>query len=380
MALTARYVTADGTDTYANSTNPATPMSLSTALANMAAGDEIWIKKGNYTGRPTDVTIPDGTAASPIVLHGYNAVIGDLDTPARNADGTLVTTDYPVLEYNAGASLGASGSNYLAIRNLKIGVAGTGFDGPLVSLGTNSVLHQSYVANQSTGASATAVTANNTGAVLEDNDLALTGASGGLAVINLGVSVRVIGNRFIDAQGLGIRVSGDNCVILDNVFFAPVVGPCIDVTTTGVSTVWTVRGNTAKGQAIMFRCANAAYANLSYYGDNHATDHGTGAFVSLRDPTSQIAGVFSHNRLRDNTTNIDGWDDWAAATSFGHVTTDTGGAETDYTDAAANQFALIDGAPGRGAASVPNRDIGAVQHADAAGGGGGSRGSMHLGL
>src|SRR5436190_1341444 len=167
MSLTARYVTATGTDTYANSTNPATPMSLTTAFANMTAADEIWIKNGSYTGRSTDTTTLDGTGVSPIVLHGYNSTTGDLDTPTYNADGSLVTTNYPVIEYNAASLCNATGSNFIIYKNLKMGVAGAGTSNAVLLTGTDVVISQCYFYNPSTNVSAFCVNGN-TRCILEN--------------------------------------------------------------------------------------------------------------------------------------------------------------------------------------------------------------------
>lgn len=74
-AITERYVSSSGTDTYANSSNSATPMSLTTAFANAVANDRINIKAdGTYTISSPGVTI---SAAGPIFWRGYTSTIGD---------------------------------------------------------------------------------------------------------------------------------------------------------------------------------------------------------------------------------------------------------------------------------------------------------------
>ena len=362
MALTARYVSDSGSATYAASVDPAQPMSLTTAFANMAAGDEIWIKKGNYTARTSDTPLPDGGSASPIVLHGYNSVITDLDVPAYNLDGSLITTNYPVIEYNQAARLVASGSNLIVYRNLKVGIAGSGFSGAGWALGASCVVHQCYVYNPSTNAAAECLSVGASGCIV-NCDFALTGASGGNAAVNCtSASARVVGCRIIDSQSVGITSNSNALLVMNNIFFAAVVGPCIEYTATAATTC-TIIGNTCQGKAIGFRCEAVTYTVLHYFADNHFTDMSTAGFLSLQDGTSQNPGCFISNRFRDNIINIDGWDDWAAATSFNHITTDTGGPETDYIDISTDQYTLIAGAPGAGAATIRNRDIGALQRA-----------------
>lgn len=366
MSITNHFVTTTGSDTYANSTNSSTPCSLSTALTAMssggtaAAGDRIYLKAGAYTQRSASDTLTiDGTLVSPIVIEGYNSTPGDLNTPTYNADGSLDTSNYPVIDYAATFRMNASGSNFIIWRNIKFTSAGTNNGTAVLTTGTDSVVSQCYVSSPSTNAAAGCITLGTT-SIVENCDVALTGASGGAQAILLVASCKAVANRVLDSQTVGINVNGSSTVVLDNVAFSAVVGPLIDVTVSGTGSQWTLRGNTCQGKTTAIRVAAVTYTNLSYYGDNHITDNTTG-ILSLQDGTSQLAGWFSHNRFRDNTTNVDGWDDWKTGGTSGEVTTDTGGASTDYTATGSDQYRLIAGAPGVGTASVPNRDIGAMQ-------------------
>lgn len=74
-AITERYVSSTGTDTYANSTSSSSPMSLATAITNAVANDRINIKAdGTYSIASPGVTI---SAAGPIFWRGYTSTIGD---------------------------------------------------------------------------------------------------------------------------------------------------------------------------------------------------------------------------------------------------------------------------------------------------------------
>lgn len=74
-AITERYVSSTGTDTYANSTSSSTPMSLATAFANYAADDRINIKAdGTYSIASSGVTLATN---GPSYWRGYTTTIGD---------------------------------------------------------------------------------------------------------------------------------------------------------------------------------------------------------------------------------------------------------------------------------------------------------------
>ncbi len=363
-------MTTTGSDTYSNSTNSATPCSLSTALTALSsggtavAGDRIWIKSGAYTQRSgTDTLTIDGTIASPIVIQGYNGSINDLDAPTYNADGSLVTTNYPIIDYAQTFRMNASGSDYIIWRNIKFTSAGTGVSAAVLTTGTNCVVHQCYMTNPSTNAAAVALTPGANG-VVENCDMALTGASGGGAALSSsGAQLRVIGNRILDSQIMGLSIAATGAVILDNVFFAAVVGPPIAINGSTTTWVWTIRGNTTQGKTAGIQTGAGTFTTLNYFGDNHITDC-TDAILSLQDGTSQLCAWFSHNRFRDNTRDVNGWDDWKSGGTAGEVTTDTGTATSDYIDTTTDKYRLISTAPGFRASSVPGRDIGAMQHAE----------------
>lgn len=365
--MTDKYVTTTGSDTYANASNSGTPMSLTTAFAGWTAGDTIWVKAGTYTRTGTDTPTGDGTIPLPIGLRGYNSTIGDLDSPTYNADGSLVTTNYPVIAYDATFRLSAAGAEKIIYQNLKITA---NVSNPTLAMGIQCAVINCYISNSSANSSASCVTLNSDN-VMENCDISLVGTTTNIAVTTSANS-RVLFNRFLASAGFGVGIGGSGTLILGNVFFDNVAKGAITITTTTVTHCWTIIANTIYGADVGITVSNAGFTTLSYIGNNHITDCVGKAIESGYDGTAQLACVFSHNRLRDNagSPTINGFDGWLAATSFNHVTTDTGGAATDYTDAATDQYGLISGAPGAGAALPPNRDIGALQRAASGSSGG----------
>lgn len=73
--MTVRYITHNGTDTYANASNFATPMSLASAVAGATAGDELRIcNTGTYTLSSALALTADGSAGSGrIIWQGANS-------------------------------------------------------------------------------------------------------------------------------------------------------------------------------------------------------------------------------------------------------------------------------------------------------------------
>lgn len=122
----------------------------------------------------------------------------------------------------------------------------------------------------------------------------------------------------------------------------------------------TVIGNTIYGgKGIGF--SNVVYTTLSLIEDNHVTDNSDWAIVNLNATGSPI--VLSGNRTRDTTSGAVSWaGDWDNATTWAHVTTDTGGPETDYVNAGGSpkNLNLISGAPSL-EAGLMGRDIGSLQ-------------------
>jgi CO/xanthine dehydrogenase Mo-binding subunit len=92
--------------------------------------------------------------------------------------------------------------------------------------------------------------------------------------------------------------------------------------------------------------------------NNHVTD--CGEYVnSAYSGTATVSVINTHSRTRDNTAEATGIEQ----VKVREITTDTGGAETDFVDASTGDFRLRGTAPGQAAGIQANRDIGATQRA-----------------
>jgi hypothetical protein len=384
MAITERYVTADAAGGGDGSSG--SPWTLTEAIANAAAGDRVNIKKGTYTRTANTAFAADGTTAAPIIWRGYKTSIGDLDIDGASGtgyqrtsgNGPLIDDDFPVVSCNSTYYISFFNANYNVIQCVKM----TGdINGVFVYTGvTNSIL-SCVLENASTGASAVVLQMGNTNCSVVNSDITHTGASGGSNIIELaGYGSLVYGCRVKEngsGGGDGIKVTANlfNVAVENNVVISP-NGIGINISGTTTTTYLTrVHGNTiydAAGTGIYG--TNHSGSAWCTYLDNHVTDCGAYAFESPYKGTAEVGGLFAYNRTRDNSSGvIDGFGDIESAL-FNHVTTDsslTPAWSEDYVDAASSDFNLISGAPGRGVSSMPYRDIGAVQHADPTGGGGG---------
>ena len=377
MALTERYVTASGTDTYANSTSSSTPMSLSTAITNGTAGDRINIKAGTYTRSATDTIAGAGTVTSPLIWRGYNSTPGDLDTPVQSTGNlSLTTTNHPLIDFSGNSANRFNWTGAFAIwQNLYIKTA---YDGNSILMnGANIAAYNCKLENSGTGASGVCLymTVRST---LFACDISLTGASGGTAALTMAAATtgnRVIGSYINGgtASGISVQSSGSQVLICHNVIAGHtkhgIALTSADAVGYGAVILYnTICKKTGSGT---FDAINFA-TGLTYHHvviGNHITDHGGTAYAINMTSTSNAA-FLAFNRTRDNTSGaIGNGGDWITATTLGHVTTDTGGPETDYTDNSTNNFSLISAAPAKGAGLPAYLDIGAMQRQETAGGG-----------
>jgi hypothetical protein len=352
MAITERYVTSTGTDTYANSTNSATPMSLSTAFTNAVAGDRINIKVGTYTRAASDQPTNAGTATSPIIFRGYSSTIGDGYLGFTNS--ALVTTNMPTIAYNATFRVTAMGA-FTIWETIK--VTGNVSNSLMTGTGANDAMIKSCsVTNASTNAAAAALSVGGR-MIAFDNDLILSGASGGSAAVTNGaIANKVLYNRIKGGPAVGLLLNANQAyTVIGNVIYS---STGVGISITNVTQSSCILGNTIVGGGADAINIVTATTGLQCIMNNLITDN-TGDGIDMVS-TGNAAGV-AYNRTRDNANAYNNAGDWITATKWGDVTTDTGGAETDYVASASNDYRLISASPARGAGLLPSASIGALQ-------------------
>lgn len=358
MAITERYVTA--TAGGGGDGAVGTPWTIVEAMAQAVAGDRVNVKAGTYTLDAHLQPTASGTAVSPIIWRGYNSSIGDLAALGRtNGNGNLITTNFPVIDGGANYLFTHNSKGYHVLQNL---VVQGSRNGAVLATSYGWTVYRCYIVNSGTGASAYAL-ASNDRIVMLDSDAELSGASGGLAAISVSSGLSsIIGCRVRDSQANGINAVISSAII-GCVVDADAVG--IDITSTTTTHIFWVIGNTVYGGTTAIRVANANFTTTFAVIGNHLTDGSAYGIDSQYAATANLSAVISYNRFRDNTSGTsNGFADWATATDWGNVTTDTGGAETDFVAASAGDFNLVPNAPAIGKGVVPWLDIGALQRRD----------------
>ncbi len=352
MAITEHYVTSTGTDTYANSTNIATPCSLTTALATAAAGDRINVKVGTY-GRTTtaDAMTNDGTITSPIIVRGYSSSIGDGYLGRTNGNGALITTNMPTITYTTGR-LSATTDLFVIWETLNI----TGAPSQaILSVGSDSAARACAVTNSSTNASAVGLAVSARG-VGFNCDVNLTGASGGSSGASLsGASGTIDSCRISVVSNVpAILISSSNRACFNTIFTSGGIGISMN-STSGAPYIRnnTIYGCTGDGINII-----TATTTLQHIMGNMITDC-TGDGI---DMVSTSNGAFTaNNRTRDNANGYNNAGDWITATSYGDVASGTTGTSADDYVNPGTDFSLLHTSASTNANQPLYASIGALQ-------------------
>jgi len=364
MALTERYVTTTGSGTYAGSTNIGTPMSITTAFTNAVAGDRINIKSGTYTISTTQAA-GVGTSTGPIVWRGYNTSPGDLDVISRNnANGTLNTTNFPVLDFSGTAGTRLTSSNFNNFMNLDIRI---NFNGNGFVTANDCVVYNCKVTNSGTTTSIAMYLGQRT--LAYGCDAYATGASTRAAIGTQDTQGFIaIGCRADGGVGSGFYVATTTGT---GVIAFCVVSNCKTRGVEIVSGPWLVMNTTiakpysgATGSGVYVTSGNTFRNTIV---NNHITDLAAYGI----DPVATTNAVFAaYNRTRDNTSgavNLSGTSNSLLASILNHVTSGSG-ASSDYVDNTNSNFNLLSSAPGKAAAQPLYLDMGALQRQESAGG------------
>jgi hypothetical protein len=371
MALTERYVSVAGGGAHDGTTeaDAFTWAEMVTDINTPRAGYRYNVKAGStYANAGTATTITgDGTATSPNIIRGYTTSIGDA-TVARSSGGALNTSKMPLVTYTGSANFNASGGNFLIVEAIQFQSANSG---ATVQLGTNSATINCTVANSSSNAAALGIDGSTRAGVRAINsDVSLSANSGGSAAIRIqsgspsgAYGCRVTTGTSSSAAGLICRSTA--VVAFNTIFSCGTDGIQMDAATGSPSII----GNTiygCTGDGIDFVTSTTGMQTVL---GNHITDNG-GWGINFN--TSTCDAIMAFNRFRDNTSGsiTGGSSDWKDAGQQRDVTTDTGGASTDYTSAGTD-FSLIAAAPGISGSFGYLLDIGANGTPVVTGGSGG---------
>lgn len=360
MAMTNRYVSTSGAGAH-DGTSEANAYSWSemlTAISGGAAAGYVYnVKQGTYTVSATSTISAVATATSPLVIRGYKTTIGD--ATRGFSSGALDTSNMPTIAFDANFRWNNSGI-FIVLEALVITANNNGY---AVQIAQDGMIHNCRIVNSSTGGGAYTLGCDEARCVTLNCELGMTGASGGLYVVNVGNSGgALLGCRIFQSQTHGISAASAS-IIVNNVVQG-CAGDGIQRTDTGGSALIygnTVQGCTGDGVDII-----ASSTVLSRVIGNHLTDNG--GYGCNFNGTS--GAVFLYNRTRDNTSGAtSGATDWVAALATGNVTTDNGSASSDYTNAGSGDCSLVSAAVALQAGISNKLPIGACGPASVSAGG-----------
>jgi hypothetical protein len=377
MALTEKYVSAlaggsgDGNSAGSAYTFDQMLTEINSVSGTGGQGKRYNVKADGVYARATYDSLwgATGTATSPVYIRGYKTTIGD-GYLGRDASGALITTNLPAINYTdyrfelgqrmvlesmnmsytatgAGGDLFVQTNHFSAILGCRFSTARTNTDTRLGGFGGDYVLNfeNDYFLTATSGPNTDMCFTNNAGVRIDSCRIICSSTTmrSGLrcdsGTVVYGTLIKGAGGGagiyFADSRPCYIR----NCTVTnwqDGVFWN---------TTTPDQLSW-IAGN--------------MLTDNSRYGINLSTG-------------TQWCGIIGPNRVRDNVSGDTNSAtlDWAnAGRILPLVTTDTGGPETDYTNASGNDYSLIATSPAKDANRPKNSDLGAFGLPTTTGGGG----------
>lgn len=373
MAITERYVTYNGTDTYANCTDPAKPCSWATMLANAAAGDRFniqWDGTHSYSISGDSTFSHSGTATSPIVIRGYRNTITDGYQGRANGNGALVGTNMPTI---ACSGYKIYPLNWTVLETLNITGSTNAF---IVQPGAYGGCRSCIITNSNTGDSIGTLAAGQLSLTF-GCDLTLSGASGGAtgAVLTMTSGAAVARANRITAgatSAIGVKVdsgTGGGITVVDKNLIYAGSGHHISTVSHLYTSLYAVDntlldangGSTIDGINIV---TGEIYPQWLI--GNQITDE---TEYAINGVSAANAVVGAYNRTTRNTSGpTNSATDWLAATSgWGNVTGAQAGADAaaqrlnEYYAPNSNDYRLKLAALGRGAGLPAYMDIGALQ-------------------
>lgn len=326
-------------------------------LANVTAGDDVWVKAdGTYSRTSsTDALTNAGTAANPIKIEGYKTTIGDGYLGRTNGNGPLIKTNFAVITYAGGYF--APNKAWVILRNLDYSCTS---NQPMTAPLSPGAVIECAVTNTWADVNARALLDNSPATHVLNCDLTCTT---GTALTSGTYNSKYVGNR-LSAGANAFNLTSNLAFIAFNTILPCAVGVNIGHVNASSTAILnnTFNGCTTAGIQIL----NSASATGMPLDMNNIFTNCAYARKSLYQPTGDLPLLRYYNRTRDNTNADSGFADWPI---IGEVITDTGGNETDYVDAASNDYRLISASPAKGAMIPRYGDIGALQREESASGG-----------
>lgn len=360
MAFTERYVRDDAAGGGDGTTNTNSGANGAWTFAEMitaapAAGIRVNVRSGTYSVGA--YTLGAGTIAAPLVIRGFNSTIGDLDNQGRNADGTLNTTNFPTITITAAWTPGA----FAFLQNLNITAALSGYI--ITGVNDGGGIISCKLTNTQNNTSAGCCSFDDFCRLI-NSDFEVSGDAH-TEVVVIDASAQVLFCRFKSSNTNG---SDSSAVVrardggfVGNLIWGNSFGTGLEITN---DNNMTIINNTFYNCSTAITSPNIAQTRAMTIFNNSITNCATG-INNLWSGTSVLSAIVANNRTRDVSTVLNGLE----SIQFGDVTTDTGGVETDYTDATNGNFRLISSAPGRGVGMTAYTDIGAYQRAEQGAGG-----------
>lgn len=314
---------------------------------------------GIYTRSATDTIATGGTAAAPVFVRGCRVATGD-GYLGRDISGLLITDNMPRIFYNTFFRLNIT-AQWVFLESLYLS-GSTSED--TVDVGANGAISMSKVINSnSTSSSAFGIDGNGQ-VVIFNNDVFLSSASalgGGIKAASS--AVKIISNR--------VEVLSPSASAAVSMLFSPLVAKNLIIGNGGLDGILsnsttatpTIMDNTIVGFRNGIRFSTGT-TTLNLVMNNMITDN-SGYGLNF-----QGCPVFTaSSRLRDNVSGNQGFlNEIASNTSYGNVTGDLGGPETDYIDVSSRNYNLKTTSLAAGSGIPYPASIGAFQFRPSQGG------------
>lgn len=329
MSFAEKYVTQGAGGTGDGTSGD--PWTLAEALTQAVAGDRVNVQSDAGYSLGADAVTNTGTAINFIIFRGYNSSIGDLEGQGRNADSSLNTTNYPVITLTGTLAP----SDWSFFQNLSFTGA---VNGNILGAGSADywfVISCSVVNSASNGSARGLFLDNDCGVI--NSDISCTGATH-TQVIIADVRLTLDGNRITGTLSTATLVTCVNGIFVGNTFVGSTSG--IGLNLEQAADFQYLRNNTFYGIGTAIETPNAAQTRPFFLINNHSTDNTT-YLDNLYTATANHSVIEINSRTRDNTAGRVGFD---PSINIAEVTTDTGGAATDYEDAP-DDLTLIAAAP-----------------------------------